>query len=128
MNIEQTRFLQSGITKLVKAGCRDKNEAKILTYLEKVDERLKCVDNNGNSYEIGYTGLETINKVNFITPSYEILFAVWDLDKVSFRGEETIVVYIDSHHFKFKNSAAWHICQFAEAVNYSGKEVIHINR
>lgn len=65
-----------------------------------------------------------IDKVRFITPHYDTLFEVANLEKVSFNDTIKRVVYLDECHFTFEDGAGmygcFHICQFAELAEQNG--------
>ena len=77
-----------------------------------------------------------MDKIRFITPHYDLLFEVENNGIVLYKGQKRKVVADDSpvYHFHFADvetnkSTSWtaHICEFAERVNASGREVVPLD-
>lgn len=86
--------------------------------------------------EVDIASVIPYDTVPFITPRYERLFVVKNLDCVLFDGKVVRVVAMDSsdsdsaYHFRFEpingsegSYGCWHICEFAERVNEGGNRV-----
>ena len=74
-----------------------------------------------------------MDKIRFITPSYDLLFTVENNGIVFFNGKKVKVVADDNpvYHFHFEDiktnkkiSFIFHICEFAEKVNSGGRRVL----
>lgn len=77
--------------------------------------------------EISLEGVSPADMVKFVAPTYETKFYVEDFGKITIDGEEYTVSYIDEYHFDLINEKGYgtpyHICQFAEFMERSGRVV-----
>lgn len=88
---------------------------------------LDCKDESKNIVKLSVDSIKPIDKIRFITPRYEEIFAVNNLDSVYFVSKILQVVWYDDYHFAFfengKIGKVWHICRFAENFNENGKMI-----
>jgi hypothetical protein len=100
---------------LLKAWIRNW-EQNIIGFRNRFTENIEDCKIESKNYEVELriTELEPANKVRFITPNYEELFTITDLDYILVNGELRRVIYLDEYHFQFEKGNVYHICQWAE--------------
>ena len=114
----------------------DENDDYIVGKVDKggYDEKAGCWISKLEEEKISVSEVFPCDKIRFITPRYEALFEVNNLDMVLLDGQPVRVIAVDGgdiYHFRFDlpgvMGSVWHICEFAEKQNEHGNRVKQID-
>lgn len=101
------------------------NWEKDKSFRERFTQNIEECAAEKKSYEeaVRIKKVSPVNSIRFIYPDYTEKFQILNFGKVMVDGSERTAYYIDDYHFGFIGGCVYHICEFAEICERSGKKV-----